>query len=383
MSKKHSVLSASSCERWWNCPGSVEAVKNIPNPPNIYMATGTVAHSIAEKALLAKEIVPLGTLIGQTRIQDGFEVTIDEGMIDSIEQYRDYVLHIWEKEGRPQIRLEQRIELTEVNALMFGTTDCVIVVPFKKVHIFDYKNGEGKRVSAWENKQLMYYALGVMLQEDCAEFEIHICQPKIEDGFTSFTGTADDILAFHRDLDVKAKAALAPNAPRIAGDWCKGTFCPARTTCPALQSLAHELVKNDFAAPAIVDTLSIEHIVKILKYEDTVKDWMARVRDHAKEMMLQGMEIPGYKVVQAFGHAKWIDPEVIKAEFEDEHGDKIYKPRELLSPAQFEKAVGKKQLGKSFRDDYTVRPETGYKIVESDEAGETVKTIKAQEDFNE
>jgi hypothetical protein len=130
----------------------------------------------------------------------------------------------------------------------------------------------------------------------------------------------------------------------------------------------------------VIETIPIHHIIKILKYEDTVKDWMAKVRDHAKEMMLQGMEIPGYKVVQSFGHAKWVDPAVVAAEFEEE-GDKIFKPKELLSPAQFEKAVGKKKLGPAFRDEYTIRPETGYKIVEADDKGETVKLTKAQEDF--
>ena len=380
MSKKHSVLSASTCERWWNCPGSVKACESIPNPPNIYMATGTVAHALAELALKHPKMNLMGQ-IGTTKIQDGFEVTVDEDMVDSVEAYRDYVLAVWEKEGKPEIRLEQRVELHEVNAVMFGTTDCVMVVPFKKVHVFDFKNGKGKRVSAWENKQLLYYALGVMLQEDCTEFEIHICQPGIEDGFTSFKGTADDIYKFHQDLDEKAKAALMPGAPRIAGDWCRGTFCPARTTCPAVRSLSQDLVKSDFATPAVVDTLTIEHIVKILRYEDTVKDWMAKVREHAKELLLQGAEIPGYKIVQSFGHAKWIDPDVIIAEFEGEHGEKIYKPKELLSPAQFEKAVGKKELGKSFRDDYTVRPENGYKIVEADDTAEPIKLTKPQEDF--
>lgn len=380
MSKKHSVLSASSCERWWNCPGSIKACENIPNPPNIYTATGTVAHSLAELALKHPKMKLEGQL-GVVKIQDGFEVTIDEDMIDSVYQYRDYVLDIWEKEGQPTIQLEVKIQLIEVNEVMFGTSDCVMVIPFKKVHIFDFKNGKGKRVSAWENKQLLYYALGVMLKEDCTEFEIHICQPGIEDGFTSYSGTSDDIYAFHKELEEKAKEALSPKAPLNPGDWCKGTFCPARTNCPALRGLSQELIKQDFAEPADVNSLSIDHIVKVLKYEDTIKDWMAKVRDHAKELMLQGVEIPGYKVVQSFGHAKWLDPEVIAAEFGDEFGEQIYKPKELVSPAQFEKIAGKKRLGKTFRDDYTMRPENGYKIVTSDDTAEAVKTIKAQEDF--
>jgi hypothetical protein len=381
MSRAHSILPASSCERWWNCPGSVVACKDIPNPPNKYMAEGTVAHAIAEEALKDR-YKNLDSLIGTVRIQEGFEIEVTEEMIDAVIEYKSYVLQVWNDAGRPPILLEQKIELTEVNAVLFGRPDCIIVIPFKVVHIFDFKYGQGKRVSAWQNKQLLEYALGVMLKEDCSSFVLHICQPRLEDGVTKYEGTATEIEQFHVDLKAHAEAALTPNAPLIPGDWCKESFCPYRMMCPALHNLARDLTVSDFSAPAVVNTLSIDHIIKILKYEDTVKDWMARVRDHAKELMLQGEQIPGYKVVASIGHAKWIDEEGIIAEFGDEFGDKLYEERKVLSPSQFEKLVGKKKLGKTFRDDYTVRPQNGFKIVEENEKGEALKTIKPQEDFD-
>ena len=379
--RKHSILPASSCERWWNCPGSVAACKDIPNPPNKYTAEGTVAHAVAESALRNPE-QRLDDLIGTTRMQDGFEIEITEEMIDAVDEFAEYVLKFWAASGMPELLLETKIELKEVNAVLFGTADVIMVVPFETVHVFDFKYGQGKRVSAWKNKQLMEYVLGVMLKEDCCKFVIHICQPRVEDGFSSYEGTSDEILQFHKEMGQRAAAALASKAPLVPGDWCKQTFCPARVTCPALHKLAGELVRQDFRAVAVVDTLHIDHIIKVLKYEDTIKDWMARVRDHAKELMLQGQEIPGYKVVQSFGHAKWIDEEVVVAEFEDEFGDKLWE-KKLISPSRLEKLAGKKKLGKDFRDEYTTRPEAGYKIVETDEKGEPVKTIKAQEDFNE
>lgn len=385
-SKKHSILPASSCERWANCPGSVNACKDIPNPPNFYTAEGTVAHTLAEKAIreaLNIEQSPdpfdLDSYIGKIIVQDEFEIEVTEEMIDAVIEYRDYVIDLWEKRGRPEIRLEVKIELKEVNVVLWGTGDCVIVAPFDTIDVCDFKYGQGKRVSAYQNKQLMEYALGVMMQEDCTSFTIHICQPRVEDGFTSYTGTSDDIHEFEKKLRVWAAKALDPKAPLIPGDWCKSSFCPARTTCPALRGLTTKVAKLDF----LPENLSLEQITNVLKYEDTIKDWMSQVKNHAKELMLQGEELPGYKLVTSLGHAKWIDPAVIVAEFENEYGDKIYKDRELLSPAQFEKMAGKKKLGKDFRDEYTVRPESGYKIVEIDEQGEIVKITTAQEDFNE
>jgi hypothetical protein len=185
---------------------------------------------------------------------------------------------------------------------------------------------------------------------------------------------------YHAELVTKVKAALDPKAPLIPGDWCKSSFCPNRATCKALQSLSTELVGKDFSETPVVETLSIPQILKILKYEDTIKDWMSKVRDHAKELLLQGLDIPGYKVVQAVGNAVWIDETAVRAEFEPEFGDKLYE-KKFLSPAKLEKLVGKKKLGENFRDEYTRRPDNGYKIVEIDEKGETVKLTKATEDF--
>jgi hypothetical protein len=379
--RKHSILPASSCERWWNCPGSVHACKDIPNPPNKYTAEGTVAHAVAELSL-REPTKNLDDLIGEVRIQDGFEIEITEEMINAVLEYKSYVLGIWNELRRPPILLETKIELKEVNAVLFGSPDCILVKPYDVVHVFDFKYGAGKRVSAWKNKQLLEYVLGVMLQEDCSNFVIHICQPRVDDGFTSYAGTSDEIFQFQKELAQHATDALDPKAQLIPGDWCKESFCPYRMSCPALHDLAKELVAKDFSAPAVVDTLSMDHIIKILKYEDTVKDWMARVRDHAKELMIQGQNIPGYKIVQSLGHAKWIDPDVVIAEFEGDYGEKIY-DKKLLSPAQLEKVIGKKVLGKDFRENYTIREEIGYKIVEENEKGEPIKTIKAQEDFHE
>lgn len=379
--KKHSILSASSCERWWNCPGSVAACKDIPNPANKYTAEGTVAHAIAEESL-RDPYKSLEEYIGTTRIQDGFEIEITEEMIDAVIEYKSYVLRIWNDAGRPPMVFEGKIELTEVNAVLWGSADCYFAVPYGIVHVFDFKYGEGKRVSAWENKQLLYYALGVMLKEDCGMATIHICQPRVEDGFSSYDQTNEQMQQFHKDLAVHAQQALDPKAPLCPGDWCKATFCPKRPTCPALHKLSHEIAVSDFNTLPITDVLTIEQIVKVLKYEDTIKDWMAKVRDHAKELMLQGQDIPGYKIVQSFGHAKWLDDNLVLAEFGDEFGDKLFE-KKLISPAKFEKLAGKKRLGDNFRDEYTVRPESGYKIVEEGEKGEPVKTIKPQEDFNE
>lgn len=379
--KVHSKLSASASERWWNCPGSVKACENIPNPPTSYAAEGTVAHGLAEQVLYGKKKRSwLATQVGEIIEQDGFDIEVTEEMVEAVETYFDYIATVMGDIGRGAIlRVEEKITLEEVHAILFGTGDCVIVEPFKCVHIIDFKYGAGKRVSAYRNKQLMQYALGVMLKEDCPDFVLHIVQPRVEDGITSYAGTVSEMEEYHADLAKHVEAALDPKAPLIPGDWCKSSFCPNRAGCKALQSLTTEIAGRDFGETPIVETLSIPQILKVLKYEDTIKDWMSKVRDHAKELLLQGLDIPGFKVVKALGNAVWIDETAVRAEFEPEFGDKLYE-KKFLSPAKFEKLVGKKKLGENFRDEYTRRPDNGYKIVETEKQGETVKLTKAQED---
>jgi hypothetical protein len=341
-----------------------------------------VAHALAEDMLKSKvwnEAEHLGTVV----VQDGFEIEVTEEMVDFVTEYVEYVRGVLAglSDGA-QVRFEHKVELKEVNAVMFGTADCVIVEPFKCVHVMDLKYGRGKRVSAWQNKQLMYYALGIALKEDCPKFKLHICQPRVENGFSVYEGNSVELDKFHLELKVKAETALFKDAPLVPGDWCKSTFCPNRVGCKALAGLAKELVQKDFDSIPAVELLSLEQIIKVLKYEDTVKDWMSKVRDHAKELMLQGVEVPGYKVVKALGNAKWRDEEVILAEFGDEYGEKLYE-KKLLSPAKFEKLAGKNKLGTNFREDYTLRPDNGFKIEEENGKGETIKTTKAKEDFND
>lgn len=380
--RKHSKLSASSCERWWNCPGSVNACENLPNPPSEYSAEGTVAHRWAE-LILTKKRTPVFE-VGQIVEQDGFEIELTEEMFDHVTAYVEYVQAVIKEAGPSAIvRYEVKVELEEVGSGMFGTADVAIEVPYVIIHAIDFKYGAGKRVKAWKNKQGMYYVLGVAMKADCPKFKVHIFQPRVEEGVTTYEGDATELKEFENELRERAALALSKDAPLIPGDHCKGSFCPNRVNCRALAELSHDVVAKDFDELPQVQTLTTEQIIKVLKYEDTIKDWMSKVKDFAKDIMIKGIEIPGYKVVKSLGHAKWIDPEAVIAEYSDEFGDAIFKPveKELLSPAQFEKLVGKKRLGKEFRDDNTVRPDAGEKIVEADEKGESLRHTNAQEDF--
>ena len=52
-SRAHALLSASSAERWINCPPSVALTKDMPDDVSPFAAEGTKAHELAETCLRA------------------------------------------------------------------------------------------------------------------------------------------------------------------------------------------------------------------------------------------------------------------------------------------------------------------------------------------
>jgi len=102
---------------------------------------------------------------------------------------------------------------------------------------------------------------------------------------------------------------------------------------------------------------------------------MSKVKTYAKDMMLQGEKIPGYKVVTGLGNRKYTSEDNVINAFEARYGEDLY-TKKLKSPAQVEKLVGKGKV-----DEFCFRPETGYKIVKDDNKSKAVEFVKAKDDF--
>jgi len=362
--EEHSILSASGCERWWNCPGSVEATKNYPNEESVYAAEGTVAHGIIADVLLDTIKKPLVDMIGDTVMQGEFEIEITEEMVDAICDFLDLVAQ--ERELGCTIKIEERVDLRLHNKHLFGTADVVIIKPYEWIKVIDFKYGQGIAVNAWENKQLLYYLTCAWEGEDVEYGEAIICQPRKENGTSRYGVTYEQYREFKTQLLAQAKAAMAKDAPLNAGAWCKKSFCPHFAQCDAAEEHAHEIVAKDFDSPVAPDSLSMDKIKMVLDKADFISAWMKAVEHRAKELMLNGEPIPGYKLVQGYGHRKWQSEASVEADFE-ELGDKLYEKPKLKSPAQLEKIIGKEKVA-----DYAYQPETAVKLVPESAKGDPI-----------
>ncbi len=376
---KHSEHGASKAKRWMSCPGSVRKTRGMFNPSSPYAREGTAAHDIGERCLEkgVDALTFLGVVVpvaywDEAGIEHADNVVVTEEMCEAVQVYVDYVMSMVDA-PTDELMLEIEFDLNPLNppVPMFGTSDATLwKQSTKHLHVIDYKHGAGVAVDATENEQLMYYALGALVEVKKAPdtITIHIVQPR---GFhplgpiRTFTFTLKELKEFKDQLFDAARATLEPDAPLNIGDHCR--FCPALAVCPAQQANALAVAQQEFTvmdeALPDPDELSTEHLALVLAKGDIVVDWIKAVRKHVISKLDRGEEVPGFKLVPGRGgNRRWIDEEKVSKYLA---GKKLKVDerfhRKLISPAQAEKLL--KTRGAKLPGELWSKPEPGLKLV--------------------
>lgn len=372
----HSKIGASTCERWWNCPGSVAAVAACPpQKSSVYADEGTVAHLVGEWALrtgrdaaefVGRKAIQIKTKEGEVRfefeedghvfkgaVKTGVEINVTDEMAEAVQMYLDtirfdmatYDLKI------EDIKIEHRFHLTHIDENAYGTNDCNLPVFLDKVIVYDYKHGQGVAVDAEDNKQLLYYALGAAELGDYDTIEMVIVQPRAvhRDGpIRRWTLSIGDLRAFAEELKVKIADTRLPDAPLNAGPWCKKSFCPAMAVCPAIRGSVAQEASLVFDTPVVAlprpETLSPEMLRRILDAMPMAEAWLTSVWAYAEQKANNGEAILGYKLVQGReGNRKWVDETKAKKQLgiylmnTGNFNNIVIVEEKLLSPAVLEK----------------------------------------------
>ncbi len=366
--KKHMEHSPSAAERWFNCPGSIAALRGVPNETSEYAAEGTAAHDLLEQSLTSRQHPELW--IGETIEVKGKAFRVDEGMAEAVGEMYDYVLERLAAAGPAAILfVERRVKV--IPDVVEGTLDVAIVVPFKSVEVIDYKHGRGVAVDAEENKQMLIYLLGVAREFEVYEHRQTIIQPRSKEGdrISSWVVSDSRLAAFETELKRAVADTRDPNAPLFGGYWCTKSFCPLRVTCQSKrQDLNRNMVVRGSEAlffPA-ASTLTVDQLARVLDHKEEVEKWLAGVAGYATRLAEDGIEIPGYALERKRSNRAWIDEVLTESELHQEFGDDIY-TRKLKSPAQMEKLAGKDKVSELCHN-----PDNGF----------TLKKYKAQGDNN-
>lgn len=313
----HSRFSASAAHRWMNCPGSLLANEGLPDTPSLAALEGTDAHAVAARVLANGEVAA-DQYVGLP-FEDVADVPSVSGIKtfqkDMAQNLRVYFQAVWDRYcGRPglsaELYLEEKFPLDDVHPDLGGTGDAVILnLTDRRIDVVDLKYGAGTAVEVEDNPQLKIYALGAFFRFRDAPVDtvgITIVQPRKghPDGpVRSIDFSVLDLLAWVGELKSAAQACEDPNAPRIAGTWCK--FCKIGHLCAEFRTEARKAATDGFGDVVEPENMAADELGKRLREADLLALWVKRIREFAETEARAGRMPAGFKWVAGRGSRKW------------------------------------------------------------------------------
>ena len=366
------VMGGSTAKRRINCPGSLQAEKASPEQATSEFALrGSMLHAAMELLLTAdpadmKEAEPLLTELITQDLGFGEEYEITQELVDEkLRPALDAWFTVRDEYEWDDWFIEQRVSLESVVPGAFGTADLIGKDIAKRLHVLDWKFGDGIVVPVEGSEALGFYAGATLYDEDlelkefCEDISgvvLHIVQPRVGSDIVLHTWetTEDWIEKLVDQISTAMELAGQPEPPLKAGSWCQ--FCRARVTCPAQQALASMALSN---APKSMTSVDLGAAMTMAQQ---LKTWIAEVVKLAQTEAEAGAVIPGYKLVNKRPTRVWTDADAAEKVFRNAKikvGDMFN--RKLISPTQAQKLD--KELYDSRLSDIVVMHSSGTTLV--------------------
>lgn len=330
----HAVLSASGSHRWLNCTPSARLELEFENTTSEAAIEGTAAHALCEHKL--KKIL-------KKRSKRPVSDYNSDEMEECTDAYAKFVMEQYEEAKKsckdPVLLIEQKLDFSCYVPEGFGTGDCIIIFD-DKLHIIDFKYGQGIFVEAEHNPQMMLYALGALeiydALYDIKEVAMTIFQPRREN-VSTWTIPIEELKAWaEEELKPKARMAYDGEGEYLPGEWC--TFCKAAVKCRARAEEKMKLARLEFKMPPLLTDAEIEEVLNVLP--DLTK-WANEITAYASEAAIHhGKEWNGFKVVEGRSNRKYRD-ELLVAEAAREHGYTDIYRQTLIPMTEMQKLMGK------------------------------------------
>ena len=368
MAVKHAVLSASSSERWLNCPPSARLCEAYEDRGSDYAAEGTDAHSLCEFRLKQVLGIPADDPIENLS-------WYNEEMEDCAAGYAAYVSELLETAKQtcadPVVMIEQRVDFSRWVKEGFGTADCIIIAD-GVLNICDYKNGQGCLVLAERNPQMMLYALGALEIfdgiYDIDTVRMTIYQPRKSNISVYEMDKADLYEWANSELTQKAQLAYEGQGSFSCGEWCR--FCKAKAECRERAEANLALARYEFQTPAL---LADEEIADILGKVDALTAWAADVKEYALQQAVSGTAFPGWKLVEGRSNRKYTSEAAVAAAVEGAGFDPY--ERKVLGITAMQKLLGKSRFEELLAP-YIEKPQGRPTLVRSSDKRPEWNTVK-------
>lgn len=341
--KTHARLSPSAAKRWMTCPGSVRLCEAIVDTSSDDADRGTACHSMLEHCLNTGDDPEhfVGAGVDVTSGGRVVEIEVTADMIKWVGEVVAWVRGYLAAHPGAFLRTEERIIIGRAFGCpddVWGTADIVITAP-DELCICDAKFGYVE-VPVAENPQLNLYAIGVA--NDYAwihdKYRTVIAQPQCGEP-KEHTVTREELLDFVSRYRPKIDATFDPDAPLVPSDeGCK--WCEAAGVCPKLHERTLALARREFAS---VETLDVNALASLVQNADRIRAGLKKAEEHALGLAQAGVTIPGMKVVDGDKRRVWKDKgNAAKLLRKLGYKPDDIAPREMITPAQAEKLVGRK-----------------------------------------
>jgi len=372
--KNHAVLSASSSHRWLNCNPSARLELEFEDRETSAAAEGTAAHALCEHKLRKKL---------KLRSERPVSIWDNDEMEMHTDDYADFVMEQVVKQRRrdpdTQVLIEERLDFSCFVPDGFGTGDCLIVSK-GRLHIIDFKYGQGVLVEAEENPQMKLYALGALQrfgeQYQIKKVKMTIFQPRRENVSTWET-TATKLKRWaDKDLKPKAEKAYKGEGQYCPGEWC--LFCKAAIKCRARAEDKLKLAQSEFKLPPL---LTDDEIADVLSKLPDIKKWAEEIQQYALAQALGGKEWAGFKLVEGRSNRKYVDERAVAKAAENAGYHDIY-TKSLISITEMEKLMGKKDFN-AILGGLIVKPSGKPTLVPDADKRPAIIASNAKNDFNE
>lgn len=357
----HAKLSPSGAHRWMTCPGSVVLEAAYPDEGSVFADEGTAAHTLAAWCLT--DGLPAEEYIGEVIHVGKRQFKVDKTMAGHVANYVKLVREL--AEGGTLL-VERQVPIGHLTGEdgATGTSDAVIIKAVERnLSVVDLKYGMGVQVDAKDNQQLQMYALGAYeaygLLADFDTVSMYIHMPRLN-YVGEFHVSVAELLQFAdrvreaADL-VNANARVYANTEdtsllnlRPGEKQCR--FCKAKATCPALLAEVTDVVggkpatAEDFAEFMPVNNdveVGDNYLSMAMDKVELVENWCKAIRAEVERRLLQGTQVPGYKLVEGKqGNRAWVDQDKVEAAMKAMRikADDMY-DKKLISPTTAEKLL--------------------------------------------
>lgn len=346
--REHALLSPSSSSRWLNCTPSARLAENAENKSSVYAEEGTLFHEICEYCLAqwnagVWEPDPFGEELPELKDDHLMHPLFKQEMFKHARNYCDFVMNenynLEKSDGACKMLLEEKVDISEYAPDCFGSVDCQLVGR-DTLEVIDLKYGEGVKVYAERNTQMMIYALGALKgKPSIKSIRLVIAQVRLNH-FDVWEISANDLLQWaDKVLKPTAKKAFAGKGEQKLGDWCG--FCPVKAQCRK----QYEAVVSDFDKYEYPELLTEDEICDLIEKIDKYKGWLESVNKFVYDEALRGHKWKGYKLVAGRSSRVITDEEAIRQDLLTKKylEDEIFNIK-LKGIGDLEKLVGKKQF---------------------------------------